>query len=69
MVIPTKLRLGYVRLEVDSPRTSGLGCYNLQAALPGVCCLGRGREMGYAGSHCDFFFFFCNSDHVALKLI
>ena len=39
MVIPTKLRLGFVRPEVDSARTSGSECCSLQAALPGSVAL------------------------------
>ena len=65
MVIPRKLELVNMRLKAGSPRASGLGRCDLQAALPGACHLSRGREMGYAGVHAVIFF--CNPDHVALN--
>lgn len=66
MVIPRRLRLVNMRLQAGSPRAGGLGRCDLQAALPGACRLGRGRDMGYAGVHAVIFFF-CNPDHVALN--
>lgn len=69
MVIPTKLRLGFVRPEVDSARTSGSECCSLQAALPGSVALAEAGKWDVLVHTVIFFFFSCNPDHVALKLI